>query len=214
MCRSSKSTNKKHTTEHEGAVFNSLCVAMDCNSSFENKVINLDHHVYDNLKDTWTKKSSQPQPYVSVSVETNVEDYKSLGYTSIFPSKPRTITISAMADTDCQSCLTVIKIAHRLGLNERNLILVTLKMHAANNRNIKILGATILRFSGTNSAGEMFEEHQVVFITDSSDKLFLSRESCTALGIIKDNFPTIGDTKSDEGISINTVDSIEIHDIS
>ena len=29
MCRSSKSTNKKHTTEHEGVVFNSLCVAMD-----------------------------------------------------------------------------------------------------------------------------------------------------------------------------------------
>ena len=72
--RSSKSTNEKHTTEHEGAVFNSLCVAMDYNSSFENKVIYLDHHVYDNLNDTWTKKSSQPQPYVSVSVETKVED--------------------------------------------------------------------------------------------------------------------------------------------
>ena len=114
MCRSSKSTNKKHTTEHEGAVFNSLCVAMDYNSSFENKVINLDHHVYDNLNNTWTKKSSQPQPYVNVSVETKVEDYKSLGYASNFPSKPRKITVSAMADTGCQSCLAGIKIAHRL----------------------------------------------------------------------------------------------------
>ena len=214
MCRSSKSTNKKHTTEHEGAVFNSLCVAMDYNSSFENKVINLDHHVYDNLNNTWTKKSSQPQPYVNVSVETKVEDYKSLGYASNFPSKPRKITVSAMADTGCQSCLAGIKIAHRLGLNERNLIPVTLKMHAANNRNIKILGATILRFSGTNSAGEMFETRQVVYITDSSDKLFLSREACTALGIITDNFPAIGVTKSDEGISTNTVDSSKVHDIS
>ena len=103
-----------------------------------------------------------------------------------------------MADTGCQSCLAGIKIAHRLGLNERILIPVTLKMHAANNRNIKILGATIIHFSGTNSAGEMFETRQVVYITDSSDKLFLSREACTALDIITDNFPTIGETKSDE----------------
>ena len=87
-------------------------------------------------------------------------------------------------------------------------------MHAANNRNTKILGATILRFSGKNSAGEMFETRQVVYITDSSDKLFLSREACTTLGIITDNFPTFGDTKSDEGISTNTVDSSKVHDIS
>ena len=144
MCRISKSTNKKHTSKHEGAVFNSLCIAMDYNSSFENKVIYLDHNVYDNLNNAWSKKSSQPQLYVNVSVETKVEDYKSLGYASNFPSKPREITVSAMADTGCQSCLAGIKIAHRLGLNERILIPVTLKMHAANNRNIKILGATVL----------------------------------------------------------------------
>ena len=119
-----------------------------------------------------------------------------------------------MADTGCQSCLAGIKIAHRLGLNERNLIQVTLKMHAANNKNMKILGAAVLRFSGANSAGEMFETRQVVYITDSSDKLFLSRGACTALSIITDNFPTLGDTKSDEGIATNTVDSSEIHDIS
>ena len=187
---------------------------MDYNSSFKNKVINPDHQVYDNLNNTWIKKSSQPQPYVNVSVETKVEDCKSLGYASNFPSKPREITVSAMTDTSCQSCLAGIKIAHRFGLNERNLILVTLKMHAANNRNIKILGATILRFSGTNSAGEMFVTRQVVYIIDSSNKLFLSREACTALGIITDNFPTIGDTKSDEGLSTNTVDSSKVHDIS
>ena len=50
---------------------------MDDNSSFDNKVFKLDHHVHDNLTDTWTKQTSQPQPYVSVSVETNVDDYNS-----------------------------------------------------------------------------------------------------------------------------------------
>ena len=66
---------------------------MDYNSSFDNKVFNLDNHVYDNLTDTWTKQTSQPQPYVSVTVETNVDDYNSLGYTSSYPSRLRTITI-------------------------------------------------------------------------------------------------------------------------
>ena len=33
---------------------------------------------------------------------------------------------------------------------------------------------------------------QIVYITNDSDKLFLSRETCTALGIISGNFPTLG----------------------
>ena len=33
---------------------------------------------------------------------------------------------------------------------------VTLKMHATNNRNIKIFGVIVLRSSGENIAGEMF----------------------------------------------------------
>ena len=80
-----------------------------------------------------------------------------------------------MADTCCQSCLASIKIANRLGLNECNFILVTMKMHAAN-KNIKIVGATVLCLSGKNSTGEMIETHHVVYINDSSDKNFLSRE--------------------------------------
>ena len=207
MCRSSKSSDKKQYAEHEGAIFDSLCVAMDYNSSFDDKVFTLDHHVYDNLTDTWTRKTSRPQPYVNVTVDSNVSDYESLGYAPSFPSRSRTITVSAMADTGCQSCLAGIKIANRLGFSERNLIPVTLKMHAANNRNIKILGACVLRFSGKNSTGEMLETRQLVYITDSSDKLFLSREACSALGIITDSFPRIGETKTDIDVSTNLVGS-------
>ena len=115
--------------------------------------------------------------------------------------------MSAMADTGCQSCLAGIKIANRLGFSERNLIPVTLKMHAANNRNIKILGACVLRFSGKNSTGEMLATRRLVYITDSSDKLFLSREACSALGIITDSFPRIGETKTDIDVSTNLVGS-------
>lgn len=88
-------------------------------------MFNLNHQVYNDLIDRWTKKSFQQQPYVSVNAEINADNCKRLGCTSNFPSKPRAITISAMADSDYQGCLAGIKVAHRLRLNERNIIPVT-----------------------------------------------------------------------------------------
>ena len=33
---------------------------------------------------------------------------------------------------------------------------------------------------------------QIVYVTDSSNKIFLSREACVALGMIPESFPTVG----------------------
>ena len=98
-----------------------------------------------------------------------------------------------MADTGCQSCLASTTVLRRLGLNQKDLIPVTTRMHAANNSGIKILGAIVLRFSGTSQSGQTRETRQIVYITNDSNKLFLSRETCTALGIISGNFPTVGE---------------------
>lgn len=72
-----------------------------------------------------------------------------------------------------------------------------MQMHAANNKGIKIIGALILRLSGTSRGGKTLETRQIVYVTPDSDKLFLSlhlpREACTSLGIIPSTFPTIGD---------------------
>ena len=101
-----------------------------------------------------------------------------------------------MADTGCQSCLASIKVIRRLGLCEDDLIPVTMHMHAANNNGIKILGAIILRFTGRSPSGQTLETRQIVYVTSDADKLFLSREACTALRMISENFPTVGETLS------------------
>jgi len=98
-------------------------------------------------------------------------------------------SIPALADTGCQSCLTGLKVVQRLGLREEQLIPVTMRMHGANNDGIRILGALLLRISCINSTGQTVATKQMTYVTDSSDKLFLSREACTTLGIIPDNFP-------------------------
>jgi hypothetical protein len=87
-----------------------------------------------------------------------------------------------------------MNVIRRLGLSENALIPVTTSMHAANNSGIHILGATILRFSGKSKQGQQLETRQIVYVTEESNKLFLSRETCEALGMISGSFPTVGES--------------------
>ena len=71
------------------------------------------------------------------------EDYEQFGFD--LPTSPKDAFISAMAATGCQSCLAGLKIIKKLGLSSKDLIPVSMKMHAADKRDINILGAVILR---------------------------------------------------------------------
>ncbi|VDI59471.1 Hypothetical predicted protein, partial [Mytilus galloprovincialis] len=93
----------------------------------------------------------------------------------------------------CQSCLAGIKVLYKIGLTKRDLIPVNMQMHAANNKGIVILEAVILRLSGKDQYKNELETRQIVYSTDSADKFFLSKEACITLGIISENFPTIGE---------------------
>ena len=83
----------------------------------------------------------------------------------------------------------------RLGMTADDLIPVSMKMHASNGKGINIIGAAILRFSGKSPYGEP-RETQITYITDNSDKLFLSREACISLDMITARFPTVGEVIS------------------
>ena len=83
-----------------------------------------------------------------------------------------------MADTGCQSCLASLTIIKHLGLRQTDLISVTMRMYSANSEGITILGPTMLRFSGKCKSGATLKTRQITYVTDNSDKLFLSREAC------------------------------------
>lgn len=108
---------------------------------------------------------------------------------------PTQAFVSAMADTGCQSCLAGYKVVKQLGLSTKDLIPVDLRMHAADNHDIQLLGVTILRLSGKDHSGKERSTRQVVYVTNHTDKLFLSREACTDLGIISHQFPLLGETE-------------------
>ena len=59
----------------------------------------------------------------------------------------RSITVKAMAVTGCQSCLAGINVVQKIGLQEKELVPVRMSMRAANERDIQILGAIIIKLS-------------------------------------------------------------------
>ena len=204
VCRS-KSKPPATRMQLESAIFDSLC---NVNTSTPQPVqhsaaIELDHHLYHSINERWVQQPSQAQPFLALTATAHPDDYKALGLKPVI-SRPHTAKLTAMADTGCQSCLAGTKVIRLLGLSDSDLLPVTLRMHAANNNGIKILGAVVLRFSGQSHTGQTLETRQIVYITSDTDKLFLSREACTALGMITTNFPSVGEmNKESQAASIN-----------
>ena len=121
----------------------------------------------------------------------------------------KTITISALTDTGCQSCLAGINLLHKLGIKATDLIPVKTKMRSANNEGIRLLGAILLNLFASDAQGRMYSSNQMTYITDSTGTFFLSREACTDLGIISEKFPTIGEAviQSVDSSAITSVES-------
>ena len=164
MCRSRGNItpkNRRTVDECEGAVFNTLCtITQNTLQNPKGKASYLDHHIYNQSSDTWKQKLSQPQPYINLRVEVATGDYGRLGFKNIKHPCLKHAMMPAMADTGCQSCLAGLECVQNLGLRKEDLIPVTMKMHAANNKVIHILGAAILH-SGTNKLSETVETHQI-----------------------------------------------------
>ena len=190
VCRRKTGAKSTRSTGQEDAIFDTLCQVTSTDST---KHATLDHHVFDQATKEWLRRRSKPQPYVRLKMSIEKEDYNHFGFSLEVPQKQS--FVSAMADTGCQSCLAGFKIVKKLGLSTKDLIPVDLKMHAADNHDINILGATILRLSGKDSKGEEKSTKQIVYVTNHTDKLFLSREACTDLGIISQKFPIVNETE-------------------
>ena len=186
VCRGKAKTKISRSSEQESAVFDVLCeLTMQCNMSS----ISLDH-VYDWLMDKWLKCPSKSQPFVRLSMTVQKEEYKHFGF--CLSVQLDAVLVNAMADMGCQSCLAGFELIEKLGLSNKDLISVNMRMHSADNCDIPILGAIILRLSGRDQLSNERMTRQIVYITYSTDKLFLSREACVDLGIIPVQFPIVG----------------------
>ena len=218
LCRQSKRRQQPTQStppppQHDAtAIFEALC-SLESTSPTTAHTITLDHHVYNELCDAWERRASDPQPIVNVIVQAIPSDAQALGFPTTFVSPTATVLYPAMADTGCQSCLAGTSLLPKLGLERHQLTPVTMKMTAANNHGIHIAGALVLRISGTSPTGQTLETRQIVYFTDSSDRLFLSKQACIALGMISSSFPVIGETHhSNNGAASSTPSTAPVSD--
>lgn len=216
LCRSGHEsmTQAQALTNESGAIFSGFCsitTSDEAVSAIRNtKQINskLGHHMYDQRTEGWRRSISDPQPFLQLTVTAERADYISLGIPA--PMKFHPVVVSAMADTGCQSCLIGVKVIIKMGIKLSELANVSMMMHTANNNSINILGAAPLRFSGTNSTGQRVETRQMVYVTDETEKVFLSKDACKALGMISSCFPSIGEVSS--AFEINNEEQVAIEE--
>jgi hypothetical protein len=192
MCRSEKPSGHDKGDETANTVdlmpTNDLCTIQ--NETTHRHSVTLDHHIHNNLTDTWQKRPSMPQPTIKLSVSIDKNDYAAItGHQHNICN--RSAMIECIADTGCQSCLAGSNIVKQLGLSEKHLLSVNMAMRSANNVQINIIGAMIVHISGPEV--QTRSTKQIVYVTDTTDKFFLSREACLALGIISKRFPVIGE---------------------
>ncbi|KAJ8337924.1 hypothetical protein SKAU_G00368900 [Synaphobranchus kaupii] len=136
------------TCDEQTAAFVELCTVTVASADGELRTLPLAHHLYDDMCDKWMKRASSPQPYVNLTLTNEREDYKALGFDLL--KRTRAVSLPAIADTGCQSCLIGIKVAQQMGLSTEDLIPVSMTMKAANNKGIRILRAAVVRFAGSS----------------------------------------------------------------
>ena len=156
--------------------------------------IKLDHHIYNDLTDAWQKSLSSPQPFVPLSFTADPSDIQNLGFKPTIKTSTSPVVHNALADSGCQSCLGSMELLKKMKLSRHHLLPVTMLMTAANNKGINIIGALPLLLSGTSPSGSTLSTRQIVYFTDSTERVFLSKQACISLGILSKSFPTIGET--------------------
>ena len=135
--------------DEQTAAFAELCTVAVDSADDGLRTLRLTHHLYDDMCDKWTKRASSPQPYINLTLTNEHEDYKALGFDLL--KRTRAVSLPVMADTGCQSCLVGIGVTQQMGLSTKDVIPISMKMKAANNKGIRILGAVVIRFAGNTA---------------------------------------------------------------
>ena len=167
--------------------------AADVDHTRAQQTIVVPNYIFDG-RSGWKQAASMPHPIVKLRVSIDASDYSHL---RLKHSNMPPTTLLIVADTGAQSCLMGKRVLDRLGLSTSDLVQVKQRMHAINGENIDFLGALFLRLPGTNpSTGRKATTAAMVYVTESTDLFYLSRQAMKELGIINDSFPVICSTAS------------------
>ena len=105
----------------------------------------------------------------------------------------RSVNIVALADTGAQSNVWALQDFESAGFNRSQLRSARVRVSAANRTPLNIIGKTDAYFEGKSPDGSMISTRDEIYVSDSVRGFYLSRSTQRGLGIISENFPTIGE---------------------
>ncbi len=119
----------------------------------------LPHQSWDPITQRWTQRQSSGDSV-----------HQPGGLQSARPHPQHHLATTAMADTDCQSCLAGPLLLKDLNLVEADLIPASLVMSSASGNNLPILGAALLRIQLNHTQRKT---RQMVYFSPLASKLYL-----------------------------------------
>ncbi|CAC5357495.1 unnamed protein product [Mytilus coruscus] len=119
------------------------------------------------------------------------EDHASFGHPMQDTSELKTITMSMVADTGCQSSIIPLQSANNLGITEKDLLPVKLVMHGAIKEDLGVIGAVAVSITTKDSTSNAMSTRLLCYVSDTMERAFICREALISLGIIHTNFPNV-----------------------
>ena len=151
----------------------------------------LQHHIFNGH---WVPRPSQGHPVMSVTLQPSPHDHAVLGHpmpdldpsTSLSPH-----TTLMVADSGCQSCIMPVQSVYATGLRNCDIMPVLLTMRGAIREDLGVIGGVVMVISTHDKANELRSTKQLVYVSNTMDQAFLSREALTNLGALPPDFPAI-----------------------
>ena len=154
----------------------------------DTKEVLLDHHIFGSHRG-WKKCESMSHPTLRLCLSTKGSDYIPFGreHPTILPSY-----VTAVMETGAQSCLWGVHDFYRCGFRDSDLIPVKRTIVTANQEEMGICGAIMIRLSGVDNDGIKHTAPILVYVTPNIKIFYLSRQALVQLHVIPENFPKVG----------------------
>ncbi|CAG2197274.1 unnamed protein product [Mytilus edulis] len=124
------------------------------------------------------------------------EDHSKFGHPIQDTSQLKTITMSMVADTGCQSSIIPLQSANSLGITEKDLLPVKLVMRGAIKEDLGVIGAVAVSVTTKDTTSSAMSTRLLCYVSDTMERAFICREALISLGIIHTNFPNVSTVTS------------------
>ena len=158
------------------------------------RTVSLPHMVHD-LAKNWIPANPRASPTCQLDFTLSRRSYSDL-HLSLPLNKNKSVRktqAESVTDTGAQMNIAPTQMVASMGISLDDLFPVKAKIGGPSAEPITILGGVILELAGTNKqTGVRYTSHQLFYVSTVCKHIYLSLDTCIALGIVPVDFPQVG----------------------